>query len=78
MLAGFAGALCRSEPAGVRVEYLQARLHGLRFTLPRTKSERAGKTVAIPYGVMALRPVRALPRWQAAAGIDEGALFRRI
>jgi len=43
-------------------------------------AERGGKavTVALPYGMTALCPVRALRRWQAAAGISEGALFRRI
>lgn len=80
LLVGFAGALRRSELAAIRVEHLEARQRGLRLTLPRTKGERAGKAVAvaIPYGTTALCPVRALRRWQAAAGIDEGALFRRI
>ena len=80
LLVGFAGALRRSELAAVRVEHLEARQRGLRLTLPQTKGERAGKAVAvaIPYGTTALCPVRALRRWQAAAGIDEGALFRRI
>ena len=80
LLVGFAGALRRSELAAVRVEHLDARQRGLRLTLPRSKGERAGKAVAvaIPYGTTALCPVRALRRWQAAAGIEEGALFRRI
>jgi hypothetical protein len=56
------------------------RERGLRLTLPRSKGERAGRavTVAIPYGSTELCPVRALRRWQEAAGIAEGALFRRI
>lgn len=80
LLVGFAGALRRSELAAIRVEHLEPRQRGLRLTLPQTKGERAGKavTVALPYGTTALCPVRALRRWQAAAGIDEGALFRRI
>lgn len=80
LLVGFAGALRRSELAAIRVEHLEARQRGLRLTLPQTKGERAGKAVAvaIPYGTTALCPVRALRRWQAATGIDEGALFRRI
>jgi len=80
LLVGFAGALRRSELAAIRVEHLEARQRGLRLTLPQTKGERPGKAVAvaIPYGTTALCPVRALRRWQAAAGIDEGALFRRI
>lgn len=80
LLVGFAGALRRSELAAIRVEHLEARQRGLRLTLPQTKGERAGKAVAvaIPYGATALCPVRALRRWQTAAGIEEGALFRRI
>ena len=80
LLVGFAGALRRSELAAVRVEHLEARQRGLRLTLPHSKGERAGKAVAvaIPYGATALCPVRALRRWQTAAGIQEGALFRRI
>jgi hypothetical protein len=35
-------------------------------------------TVAIPYGSTELCPIRALRRWQDAAGITEGAVFRRI
>jgi len=80
LLVGFAGALRRAELAAIRVEHLEARERGLRLTLPRSKGERAGKavTVAIPYGTTALCPVRALRRWQEAAGITAGALFRRI
>jgi integrase len=80
LLLGFAGALRRSELAAVRVEHLEPRERGLRLTLPRSKGERAGRavTVAIPYGRTELCPVRALHRWQDAAGITEGPLFRRI
>ena len=80
LLVGFAGALRRSELAAIRIEHLESRERGLRLTLPRSKGERTGKavTVAIPYGTTTLCPVRALRRWQEAAGITEGALFRRI
>ena len=80
LLVGFAGALRRSELAAIRVEHLEARERGLRLTLPRSKGERAGRavTVALPYGATALCPVRALRRWQAAAGITEGPVFRRL
>ena len=80
LLVGFVGALRRSELAAVRIEHLESRERGLRLTLPRSKGERAGKavTVAIPYGNTTLCPVRALRRWQGAAGITEGALFRRV
>jgi site-specific recombinase XerC len=80
LLIGFAGALRRAELAAIRVEHLEARDRGLRLTLPHSKGERAGRavTVAIPYGTTALCPVRALRRWQEAAGITEGPIFRRI
>jgi site-specific recombinase XerC len=80
LLIGFAGALRRAELAAIRVEHLEARDRGLRLTLPHSKGERAGRavTVAIPYGTTALCPVRALRRWQDAARITEGPIFRRI
>jgi site-specific recombinase XerC len=80
LLIGFAGALRRAELAAIHVAHLEPRERGLRLTLPHSKGERAGKavTVAIPYGATDLCPVRALRRWQEAAGITEGAVFRRI
>ena len=80
LLVGFAGALRRAELAAIRVDYLEPRERGLRLTLPRSKGDRTGSgiTIAIPYGVTELCPVRALRRWQDAAGITEGAVFRRI
>ena len=80
LLLGFAGALRRAELAAVEVKHLEARERGLRLTLPRSKGERTGRlvTVAIPYGRTELCPVRAIRRWQEAAGIVDGALFRRI
>ena len=80
LLVGFAGALRRSELAAIRVEHVEWRERGLRLTLPVSKGDRDGKgvTVAIPFGKTALCPVRALKRWQDAAGIAHGPLFRRI
>jgi integrase len=80
LLVGFASALRRSELAAIRVEHLERRARGLQLTIPRSKGERTGKpvTVAIPYGTTALCPVRAVRRWQEAAGIVDGPLFRRI
>jgi len=80
LLTGFAGALRRAELAAIRVEHLEPCERGLRLTLPHSKGERTGAavTVAIPYGTTELCPVRALQRWQDAAGITEGAVFRRI
>src|SRR4051794_31391205 len=80
LLLGFAGALRRAELAAVQVEHLEARERGLRLILPRSKGERGGRTVtvAIPYGSTELCPVHAVRRWQEAAGITDGRLFRRI
>lgn len=80
LLIGFAGALRRAELAAIRVEHIEPRERGLRLTLPHSKGDRTGSgvTVAIPYGATELCPVRALRRWQDAAGITEGAVFRRI
>ena len=80
LLIGFAGAFRRSELARIAVEHVEETEHGLRVTLPVSKGDRASKgvVVGIPYGSSDLCPVRALRRWQQAAGITEGALFRRI
>jgi site-specific recombinase XerC len=80
LLLGFAGALRRSELAAIRVDHLELRERGLRLILPVSKGDRDGKgvNVAIPYGSTALCPVRALKRWQQAAAIADGPLFRRI
>ena len=80
LLVGFAGALRRSELAAIRLEHLEAAPRGLRLTLPLSKGDRDGKgvTVALPLGTTELCPVRALRRWQDAAGLTDGPLFRRI
>jgi hypothetical protein len=79
-LVGFAGALRRSELAVIRVEHLEPGPGGLHLTPPRSKGDRDGKgvTIAIPHGATALCPVRALRRWQEAAGITGGPLYRPI
>ena len=80
LLLAFAGALRRSELAAVRVEHIEPRARGLQLTLPQSKGARAGGsvTIAIPAGSTAACPVKALYRWLEAAGIREGAVFRRI
>jgi integrase len=80
LLTGFAGALRRAELAAIRLADLEECEHGLRVTLPVSKGDRRAKgvVVAVPYGSTELCPVRALQRWCTAAGISEGAVFRRI
>ena len=79
LLVGFAGALRRSELAGIRMADLERTDHGFQLTLPRSKgSQTAAAVVPLPYGRTELCPVRALSRWLDAAGITEGAVFRRL
>ena len=79
LLVGFAGALRRSELAGIRVADLERTDRGFGLTLPRSKgSQSAAVTVPLPYGKTELCPVRALSAWLAAASIAEGAVFRRL
>ena len=79
LLVGFAGALRRSELAGIRIADLERTDRGFGLTLPRSKgSQSAAVTVPLPYGRTELCPVRALSAWLAAASIAEGAVFRRL
>ena len=79
LLVGFAGALRRSELAAIRFDHLEKTDRGIRLTLPQTKGAQTDAvTVPLPYGETELCPVRALERWQHAAGLAEGAVFRRI
>lgn len=80
LTVGFAGALRRAELAAIRVDHLDVGDRGLRLTLPRSKGERSRRAVPVPlpYGGTSLCPVRALLRWQQAAEITEGPLFRRV
>ena len=79
LLVGFAGALRRSELAGIQCADLHRTDRGYELTLPRSKgSQMAAILVPLPYGRTELCPVRALARWLAAAAITEGPVFRRI
>jgi len=80
LIAGFAGALRRAEPAAIRVKHLDVRDRRLRLTLPLSKGVRSVRAVTVPlsYGSTAPCPVRALQRWQQAAEVTEGPVFRRV
>ncbi len=79
LLAGFAGALRRSELAGIDLGDLVRTDQGYQLTLKRSKgSQTSAVLVPLPYGKTELCPVRALSRWLDAASISEGAVFRRI
>jgi integrase len=79
LLAGFAGALRRSELAAIRFEHMERTERGIRLTLPVSKgAQESAVTVPLPYGDTELCPVHALEAWQLAAGLTAGPVFRRI
>jgi integrase len=76
---GFAGAFRRSELVALRVEDIAEVVDGFRVTMRRSKTNQTGEgcEIVIPRGLK-IRPVAAVQRWQEAAGISEGLLFRAI
>ena len=81
LLVGYAGALRRSELAGLNREDVAWAEEGAVLTLRRSKTDQEGqgRQVAIPRGAHAQTcPVRALRGWINQAEITEGALFRPV
>lgn len=79
LLVGFAGALRRSELAGIVLGDLLRTDHGYALTLKRSKGAQTHAVlVPLRYGRTELCPVRALGRWLDAAAIGDGAVFRRL
>lgn len=81
LLLGFAGAFRRSELAALKVGDVEFVEEGLKVTLRRSKTDQDGKgfVKAIAYGSDPRScPVRALRRWLDDAGINQGAIFRRV
>lgn len=76
---GMAAALRRSELVALEVGHVGIVPEGLRLTIARSKTDRAGEgaVIAIPEGTR-IRPKALLLAWMAAAGHGEGALFRRL
>jgi site-specific recombinase XerD len=79
LLIGFAGAFRRSELVALDVSDIEETPEGMLVTLRRSKTDQEGlgRRVAIPRGETAC-PVAALRAWLNAAGISEGAIFRRV
>jgi site-specific recombinase XerD len=79
LLLGFAGAFRRSELVALDVADTEDVPEGLLITIRRSKTDQEGqgRKVAIPRGEIAC-PVAALKAWLEAAGITEGAVFRRV
>ena len=87
LLIGFAGALRRSELAGLLAAPANGASHvevisdGLLIHLARSKTDQLaeGQTIGVPYGSHPETcPVRAYKNWIAAAGIVEGPVFPAI
>jgi integrase len=87
LLIGFAGALRRSELAGLEIapragaDWIEDNADGLTVHLHKSKGdqEAAGQTVGIPFGSNPdTCPVRAFRLWVLAAAIETGPVFRNI
>jgi site-specific recombinase XerD len=81
LLLGFAGAMRRSELVALDVAHLKVSEEGFVVTIAKSKTdqEARGQTIAIPR-VPDSRycPVQAALDWIAIAGIEQGALLRRV
>lgn len=78
---GWVGGMRRSEIVALQVSDVQRVPEGLRVTIRRSKTDQEGRgrVIAIPYGTwLQTCPVRSLESWLAAAGIEEGPLFRTV
>ncbi|MEL7361277.1 MAG: site-specific integrase [Bacteroidota bacterium] len=81
LLVGFAGALRRSELAGLTVTDVAFGAEGLRLRLRRSKTDQegAGAVLGLHYGERPLTcPVRALQDWIRHASIETGSVFRSV
>ncbi|EPR11000.1 hypothetical protein M527_04615 [Sphingobium indicum IP26] len=76
---GMAAALRRSELVALAVDDVGLAPEGLRLFIGRSKTDQAGEgaVIAIPEG-RRIRPKALLLEWMAAAGHEEGPLFRRL
>ncbi len=79
LAVGMAAALRRSEIVALEVAHVGIVPEGLRLTIARSKTDRIGQgaVIAIPEGSR-IRPKALLLAWMAAAGHQEGPLFRRL
>lgn len=79
LLIGFAAARRRSEIVSLTVDDVERVKGGALLHIRRSKTDQEGRgvTVPVPNGKK-FKPIEALDRWLAAAGITQGALFREI
>ena len=79
ILIGFAGAFRRSELVSIRKEDITAFDHGIEIHIRRTKTQQEkGHTVFIPCAKSSRCPVKALEKWLALSGVEQGPVFRPI
>ena len=81
LLAGFAGALRRSELVGLDIEHLTWASDGVRLLLAKSKTDKEGEgaEVMIVLGrEPATCPVSALKSWIEAAELRSGPVFRKV
>ena len=80
LLVGFAGALRRSELVALDVADIQFSDEGMVLRIRRSKTDQVahGREVAIPRVRRRHCPCRCLSTWLAAAGIEDGPVFRPI
>ncbi|MEM7690970.1 MAG: tyrosine-type recombinase/integrase [Pseudomonadota bacterium] len=81
LLFGFAGAFRRSELVRLNTWDLDERSEGLKVTIAKSKTDQEGFGQSI--GVLRVEnspycPVQAVKDWVTVAGIEKGALFRRM
>lgn len=81
LLLGFAGAMRRSELVALDVAHLKLSDEGFVVTIAKSKTDQEGQgqTIAIPLVPDSpFCPVAAVLDWMGMAGIEQGALFRRV
>jgi integrase len=81
LLLGFCGAFRRSELVALNREDLEDNRDGLIVQIRKSKTDQQGegRAVGIPRGAEASTcPLEALTKWREVAGIEAGALFRRV
>ena len=79
ILVGFAGAFRRSELVSIRREDITVFDHGVEIHIQRTKTQQEkGHIVFIPCAKSSRCPVKALEKWLALSGVEQGPVFRPI
>ena len=79
ILVGFAGAFRRSELVSIRQEDITVFDHGVEIHIQRTKTQQEkGHIVFIPCAKSSRCPVKALEKWLALSGVEQGPVFRPI